>query len=197
MVGIADLPVEIITGLKISVQKSNAERAEKAKAASIASSTDLTLSKQSTLESTVSNHSNVSSTSSESTLVTTTDVTDSEVPDVYGNKVQEEEIEMRFLTPDKRSHTISVDDVHRPKHSHTMEPGDSHSHKAAIAAEEGVSTRHATIVALICADFPLCRLLMLPSPSCGPLWTSPYLSLVGFTTLLNYMVMIQYGQPTK
>lgn len=146
MVGIADLPVEIITGLKTSVQKSNAERADKAKAASIASSTDLTLSKQSTLDSTVSGHSNVNSTSSESAFATTTDVTDSDTIDIYGNKMQEKEIEMQFLTPEKRSHTISVNDVHKPKHSHTIKPGDSHSHKATVVAEEGVRTLYTTFI---------------------------------------------------
>jgi hypothetical protein len=124
MVGIADLPVEIITGLKTSVQKSAADRAERAKAASSTSvDSDLTLSKQDT----------IASTRSERTLVSA-----SELEDSYGVKVEENELEAWRLTPDKRAHTITIDNVHKPKHTHTIEAGDKHSHKAAVVAERGV-----------------------------------------------------------
>lgn len=136
MVGIADLPVEIITGLKSSVQKSAAERAEKAKAAStLSSTTDLALSKQTTAESAMS----------DSTLATTVDVIDSDSG--YGVEIEEKEVEPSILTPDKRSHTISIDNVHKPKHSHRMDPGDGCSHKAAVAVEEGVRD-HPRVISL-------------------------------------------------
>jgi hypothetical protein len=135
MVGIADLPVEIITGLKSSVQRSAAEKAEKAKAASaLSSTTDLVLSKQTIAESVMS----------DSTVATTVDATDSDSG--YGVKIEEKEVEPSILTPDKRSHTISIGNVHKPKHSHRMDPGDGCSHKAAVAAEEGVRDQNRVIL---------------------------------------------------
>jgi hypothetical protein len=131
MVGIADLPVEIITGLKSSVQRSALERAEKAKrasTASLSSTTDLSLSKQTTVELTMS----------ETTLATTVDGTDSDSSNGQGVKITEKEVEPSFITPEERAHTISLADVNKPKHTHRIDPGDGCSHKAAVAAEEGV-----------------------------------------------------------
>jgi len=130
MVGIADLPVEAITGLKSKVHKSALERAERARAASTTSlsSTDLSLSKQTTAE----------SVASDTTLATTIDSTDSDQSD-ENVKITEKEVEPSLLSQDKRAHTISVANVQIPKHTHRMDPGDKCSHKAAVAAERGAS----------------------------------------------------------
>lgn len=130
MVGIADLPVEIITGLKTSVQKSAADRAEKAKALPDTSSEPhLPPSKRSTLEFT-------NSTDSPSTLDTILPTDSASYDDI---KVEVKEYEPSMLTSDKRAHTITIDGIHKPRHTHSFEQGDKHSHKAAVVAEKGVS----------------------------------------------------------
>lgn len=140
MVGIADLPVAAIQGLKSSVQKSAAERAAKAATPPTTppktpSTSDLTLNKSSISESAASRHTDLSSTS---TLTGVSTDSDENV------KVEAHEVEPSLLTPEKRTHTIQLSSVLHSNHSHHIDPGDGCSHKAAVRAERSATVAAAT-----------------------------------------------------
>jgi hypothetical protein len=131
MVGIADLPVEIVLGLKATVQQKAAERASKASSpSSPASASDLTLSKQSTSETIASNASNETSPTTISSGRSSEDVASQE----------EKQFEPSLITPEKRAHTIAIDTMLKPRHTHRLDPGDRASHKAAVHAEQGLTS---------------------------------------------------------
>jgi hypothetical protein len=132
MVGIADLPVAAIHGLKTSVQKSNAEHAARATASATPSTTDLNIDKVSISDSAASSRTDLSSTST---------LNGNDAESIDGVKIEAKEIEQSVLTPEQRSHTIQIDTVPHAhtKHSHHIDPGDNCSHKAAVRAEKGAT----------------------------------------------------------
>ena len=142
MVGIADLPVAAIQGLKLSVQKSAEERAARAATPPTTppkalSTSDLSLNKPSTSESAASSRTDLSSTS------TLTGVSTESEENV---KVEEKEFEPSMLTQEKRAHTIQLSSVHHSKHSHHISPGDKSSHKAAVHVERGATAAAASTI---------------------------------------------------
>ena len=142
MVGIADLPVAAINGLRTSVQQSNAEYVAKQAARSAATSptsshnpstTDLNLAKASTPDPATSSRTDLSSSSTldGNNAASTED----------GVKVEAKEVEPSLLSQDKRAHAIQISTVHhaQTKHTHHIDPGDKYSHKAAVRAEQGAT----------------------------------------------------------
>jgi hypothetical protein len=146
MVGIADIPVEIISGLKTSIHESALERAEKSRAASttsLSSTANLPLSKHSTSESVIPN-------STEAASVYTQSSNKSE----DGVIIKEKEVESSVLSVDKRTHTISVHDLPVPKLTHRFDLGADFSHNATVRAEKS-ATNAAIVVMRPAMDFTL------------------------------------------
>ena len=148
MVGIADLPVAVISGLKSAVEKANAEHAAKvarpptpAQSPENPSASDLNLGTLSIADSAASSRVDLSPTS---TLNGETSATESD----NAVNVEVNEVEPSILTPEKRSHTIQISTVHHAttKHSHHIEAGDKATHKAAVRAEKGATIAAAATI---------------------------------------------------
>ena len=122
MVGIADIPVEIINGIRTSVQKSAEEHAKANSTTPPASLSVPTSQKPIASETT-------SSTASVISMPIAT-------PDTDGDSLADSTLSS---PQSPRVHKIDVTSVPRSKHSHTIEPGDDCSHKAAVRAEKGAS----------------------------------------------------------
>ena len=147
MVGIADLPVAAIHGLKTSVQKSNAEHAAISATTSPTpsqnpSTTDLSHDKNLISESAASSRTDISSTS---TL--TGNIAEHDESSVT---VEAMNVEPIMLNQERRAHTIQISTVPRAqsKHTHHINPGDKRSHKAAVRAEKGATAAAAATVRL-------------------------------------------------
>lgn len=137
MIGVADIPVEIMSGVKTSVQKSVLQRAEKERmgsaATSPASSTPslgLNLSVKSSVESVVSPD---------------TAITVNPPGSDPTAKATPKSPTAPIVNASKRAHTISLNSIISPKHTHTLTASSS-SQKATLRAETGASYLTSTVL---------------------------------------------------
>jgi hypothetical protein len=122
MLGIADIPVEIISGIRTSVQKSADERAKVNSTATLTSGSNLTVEKTLISEPAASTSSAISTT-----------ITDQGADGVL-------KTDGTLPSPQSpQAHKIDVTSVPHSKHSHTIEAEHDCSHKVALRAEKDAS----------------------------------------------------------